>query len=360
MKPITFIFKLIYNLVVCSFIAMAGAPLMGPAAFVLAGAMLIYSALPVKMYPDGALRNEVLSRLFSNDLQEKLFPNNTFFSSAQVDSGVAVNQESVEIPQDDGDAQVVINPDKYPLDTYTEEDKKKTYSPDLIATKPQLVTDLNQALTSYDKRAAKLRKHENRIRTEIADRIMHGWAPTKDEFIKQTTSANTRAAHAPGATGNRKRVADGDVLQFMSIMNDLDIPMEGRRMVAPAYMYEDLVELMKEQKKYNDAVNVIVEQGSIGVYYGFNIFLRSKTTIYTEAANPSKKAPDAASSGTDNQSIIFWHPSFVRYAEGNVKVYVNLEQGQYLGGTMNAAIRGGGTMSRLSELGVGALVEDNA
>jgi hypothetical protein len=352
--------NLFYNLLVCLFIVAILAPDFGPAAYFF-GLFLFLCGLMPRYTPNGSFRNEVIRTVFSKDLQEKLFPDNSFYKAGQKDEGVDIDAKTVEVPQDeDGEAQYVINPTKFPLESYAEEDKKKTYDVDLLATKPELVTDLNQALVSYDKRGAKLRKHANTLNTLIANRIGYHWSPTKAEFIRQTTGSTNHVASAPGATGNRKRVTKEDMIYFQTMFNDLDIPLDGRRAVFPAHMYEDLLLI----PDFVDADKLgkmgAVPSGVIGSIYGFMIYIRSKTTVYTEAATPVKKPIGAAGAATDNLSALFYHPAFVRYAEGNVKLYLNPDQGQYLGGTMNAAVRSGGMISRLSEVGVGALVEDNA
>ncbi|HTF81463.1 MAG TPA: hypothetical protein VL947_07055 [Cytophagales bacterium] len=304
--------------------------------------------------------NEVAKKLFSNDVQEKLFPDNSFYKGAQVDTGVADDKVSVDIPQDeDGEAESVVNPSSFPLEVSTEEDKKKSYEVDLIATKPTLVTDLEQSVLSYDKRSLKTKKHLKTLQRLVAERILQAWAAQKADYIRVTTGTSTRAARAKGATGLRKRVSDDDLLWAFSVFNDLDIPMEGRRLVAPAYMYEDMVRLMKEQKEYQETKNLIIDKGAIGIIYGFNIFMRSTTTTYTEAATPVLKAIGAQPAVTDNQAINLFHTDMVRYAEGNVKAYINQDQGQFLGTTMNFKVRAGGCISRLSEQGSLSIVEDN-
>lgn len=351
----------LYTLVVCLFISAIGVPLFGPSVYAASGAVLIYSLMPVQLHVDGVLRNEVIKKAFTSDLQEKLWPDTTFFSSAQSDSNIGLDVEEIEIPQDeDGEARTVVNPTKFPLETYTEEDKKKTYRADLIATEPQLVTDLNQALVSYDKRAAKLRKHENTLKKELAVRILNGWSPTKGDFIRQTTGSTSRAAHAPGATGNRKRITKADILYFFTMFNDLNIPLEGRRAYFPAHMFEDLLLIEEFVRADARGVNNIISNGAVGKILTFDIFLGGLAQVYTEDSTPVKKAIGAAAATTDNLSALFFYDKAVRYCKGNVKVYINPDRGEYLGGTMNAAIRGGGTISRLSEIGVGALVEDNA
>lgn len=343
-------------------LASVGFQLFGTAAMAVVAVMFLLGFMPISWLPAGALHNEVIRRIFSSDVQTALYPDNSFYAGTQQDANIAIDAVEVEIPQDeDGEAQTVVNPNKFPLETYTEEDLKKSYGVDLIATKPQLVTDLNQSIVTYDKRAVKQRKHVKSLEKQLAERIMFAWAATKAQFIKQTTGTDVRAAHAKGASGNRKRVTGDDILYFMSLFNDANIPNDGRRrLIAPAYMYEDLVKVIEDKKNYLMTKDMVIDKGAIGVLYGFQIFMRNETIVYTEAATPQPKALGAATAATDNQSIIFFHPDFVRHAKGNVMTYINPNQGQFLGGTMNFALRGGGTKSRLSEIGVAALVEDNA
>lgn len=347
-------------------ITAVAAPVMGPSAYLISGAMLVYSALPVKMSPSGTLHNEVVRRIFSSDLQKKLYPSNAFYKGAKVDTGVAEDAVSVEVPQDEEeDAQYVVNPTVYPLQVVGEEDKKKTYDLDLIATKPQLVTDLNQAIVSYDKRAAKLEKHANTLNDQVAQRILQAWQPSDSQFLKVTTGTEARASKLPGTTGNRKRISKADIFHFFSMFNDLNIPMnnEGggeRRLVIPAYMYEDLLAIDEFINGDKLRMRGDLNAGQIGELLGFKVYMRSKTPVYTEAATPVLKPIGAAAAETDNQSCLFFHTQFVRYAEGQNKVYINPDRGEYLGTTMNAKVRVGAMVSRLSSIGVGVLVEDNA
>lgn len=305
--------------------------------------------------------SEVLKRLFSNDLQEVLYPDNSFYAGAQQDVA-GVDVETIEIPQDeDGEAEVVVNPTQLPLPIGTEEDKKKSYGADLLVTKPTVVTPNNQLLVSYDKRAAKLRKHVNTLERQIAERILYGWSPSVADFIRQTTGGGTRAASAPGATGTRKVSIEADWLWAFSKFNALDIPMEGRRVVVPPTMLEDLIAIKKAFGQGSEENNQLLAKGAVMRIFGFDVFMRSKTQVFTEAATPVKKAIGAATATTDNLSAVFYHPRFVRYAKGVVAVDMDPAPVPALAGgqSMNARVRSGGTMSRLSEKGILALVEDN-
>lgn len=322
--------------------------------------MVTFGIMSLTLIPSAsvgmAARDEVLSRIFSNDLQEKLWPSNEFYSGAQSDPNVALDQESIEIPQDeDGVAQTVVNPKEFPLTTYAEVDTKKTYSTDLIATKPQLVTDLNQMLVSYDKRAAKLRKHQNTLADICAMKIAYSWMTSVAGFKRATTSAEARAASAAGATGTRKRIAKADIFWLMTEFNRLNIPMAGRRLLLNAQMYEDLFTIDEFITSDKLRAPGQLSEGALGRIMGFEVYMRSE--VPQVATDGTTKAYGAATATTDAAAALAFHPSFVRYAQGTPKVYIQADRGEYLGTTMNAAVRCGGTTSRLSELGVLALYE---
>lgn len=305
--------------------------------------------------------SEVLRKIFSDDLQKVLYPDNTFFSGCRSDEA-AIEAESIDIPQDeDGMAEVVVNPTQLPLPVSTEEDKKKNYGADLLVTKPTVVTYNNQLLVSYDKRAAKLEKHTKSLENQLAERILNSWGATDGDFIRQTTGVSTRAATAPGATGNRKVAIEADFLHFMTLFNKLNIPVAGRRVCVPATMLEDIMAIKKSWGQGTDHNNEVMAKGAVNKIFTFDVFMRSTTLVYTEAGTPVKKAIGAATATSDNVAAVFYHPMFVRYIKGAVKVNMDpYDRPDLAGGrSLNALMRGGGTMSRLSEIGVAALVEDN-
>lgn len=305
--------------------------------------------------------SEVLKKMFSDDLQKGLYPDNSFYNGAQSDAA-AVDQDTIEVPQDeDGEAEVVVNPTQLPLPISTEEDKKKTYGADLLVTKPTVVTYNNQLLVSYDKRAAKLWKHQQTLDRQIAERILNAWGPAEAAFIRQTTGTATRAASAPGATGVRKVALEADFMWAMTLFNSLNIPKDGRRVVVPSTMLEDILAIKKSWGQGTDQNNETLSKGAATRIFGFEVFERSSTLAYTEAGTPVKKAIGAAPAATDNVAAVFYHLRHVRYIKGAIKVNMDpYEKPELAGGmSMNALVRGGGMISRISEKGVAALVEDN-
>lgn len=332
-----------------------------PALFI-AAVLFFYQFIPEESRKSAVVRNEVLKRLFTSDLQQKLYPDNSFYKGAQVDQSGWEN-EIVEIPQDeDGEAEVVVNAKTLPLPISIEEDKKLTYQADELVTKPTVVTWNNQLLVSYNKREAKLKKHRKSLEKQIAERILFGWSPTQATWIRQTTGSTTRPASAPGATGTRKKANEEDFRWAAEMFDKCDIPDDGRRrVVVPPGMKQDIWDIMKAYGQGTDFNNFLRGEGKLGKLFSFDVYLRSITQRYTEASLPLKKAVGSANATTDNLASIFYHLDMVRYTESPVQVWMDpYPRPELKGGmSMNVGVRAGGTTSRLSETGVLALVEDN-
>jgi hypothetical protein len=220
----------------------------------------------------------------------------------------------------------------------------------LLVTTPEVVTWNNQLLTNYDKRGAKLEKHKSSLETSLADRIMYGWANTVSGNKRATTGTTTRA-NTSGGSNAKKVVTEADLLWAMTTMRFANIPEEGRRAICTPDMLEDIIAIKKAYAYGTDSSNELMAKGAVMKAFGFDIFVRSKTTKYSAAG--AKLALGAANAATDGWSMIFYHPAFVRYIKGAVKVNIDpYERPDLAGGmSMNVMVRGGGTTGRNTEVG---------
>jgi hypothetical protein len=355
MKTFKILNGLLHNIVVASII---GLLIGGSEGLLVAMTLFLIGFIPFKM-PSGVLGAEVIRILFSQLIESNLFPENEFYKQSRLDAGFNPNAASVEIPQAGSVPTISKNPSSFPLAVGARTDDKKTYVIDQYATLPIQLQDLNQLVTSYDKRADIMRDHLLALNTRLAEEILFGWAPTAGTQILRTTGS-ARAAGAPGATGNRKAIVYADIVAVHKKFNSQDIPQSGRMMVVSANLYADLLAIDNFITFDKIGSGQALVTGAVGMLLGFNVFLRSSTTIYDNAGTPQPKAVGAATAVTDNESIIAWHPFFVRRAEGSPITYVNPGQAEYLGTILNASVRAGGTSARTDEFGVVALVEDAA
>lgn len=220
---------------------------------------------------------------------------------------------------------------------------------DLYATEPDVVTDVNQAIVSYDKRGAILEDHSMQLNTRIADELGYIWLPTlATNFIRTSRAAdpidpNKRGSMVAGMTGTRKLMTYQDFIDLASLMDRMEIPDDGNRRIL---IYTDQQAEIKKIAEFRDFDKTgVVGQfanGSIGKIQNMHVYKRSRPLLYDNSGNPVKKAYGSAVLPTDNIAALAWHPSFVRYAEGVVQVYYEAKKVGYQGDMMNAAVRGGG------------------
>ena len=70
-----------------------------------------------------------------------------------------------------------------------------------------------------------------------------------------------------------------------------------------------------------------------------------------------KKAVGATAAATDKLSILGWSDSYVRRAEGSIKLFSDIDSPMYLGSIFNGLVRAGGTAGRTDEKGVYSLIQ---
>ena len=124
----------------------------------------------------------------------------------------------------------------------------------------------------------------------------------------------------------------------------------------PAEMYNDLLGLDKVlSAEYNQTGKL--PTGVVNRLYGFDIWIRSYATSYSNAATPVLRAPGANALTTANAAALFWHPRFVRFAKGLIKVYSDIDKPEFYGSLFSAMVRGGGRKRYSDGRGVVALIE---
>lgn len=346
---------LFYNLAIALLFTAVAAPFMGVNSLII-GTLLFSLGFVKRTSPVGILRTEVITTIFSSDLQKNLYPANEFYKGAKVDTGVAINAIGIDVPQAGTPPNVVKNPTTLPIPARVRADDKKSYLVDLYATEPDIVTDVNQAIAAYDKRAAILADHSDTLNTRIADELVYLWSPSQAANIKRTSGANNTGSTAGAMTGVRKEITLQDIIDVATLMDRMNVPDDGQRRVL---FYTDQIAELKKIPEFRDydKTGIVgnLANGALGKIQNINVYKRSKAPLFTSGL--VKKAVGSAIASTDFIGAIFFHPSYVRYAEGNVQVYYEAKKVGYQGDMMNAAVRGGGMISRLDEVGVVALIQ---
>lgn len=297
---------------------------------------------------------EQLLKLFSRDIQKNLFPDNAFYKHSKLDGGVNVKAKTIEVPQSGAEPTILTNPSSFPLTIGTRTDDTKTYTVDLFATQPIHIEDENEIVTNYSKRQDITQDQSMALNARIADNMAYAWSPDGSDAAKilKTTGANRPSSVSGGDA--KKAVTYDDIVALGASMDGEDIPSDGRYLLAGAQMYSDLLKI-NEFISF-DYKSKAVSSGAIGSILGFTVYKRSRAAVYNDSF--TIKTVGATAATTDRDSILAWHESFVRRAEGNVKVYSDENSPEYLGSIYNAAVRSGGMIGRLDERGVFSLVQE--
>lgn len=296
---------------------------------------------------------EQITKLFSKEIQENLFPVNEFYKSSKLDANVSSQYGVVQVPQAGASPTVVKNPTSFPLSVSQRTDDVLEYNVDAFATNPIHIEDVNEAMTNYSKRQDIIKDHVKALNTRIADEMAFVWAVTAASNKIFTTGANVVAA-APSATGNRKGLVRADLAKLAVMFDKDDCLADERNILISASQYEELLNI--ESFINFDYVNrKPVVDGQIGEIFGMKVFKRSRNTIFNNSN--VKKAVGAAGAATDKLSILGWSDSYVRRAEGAIKLFSDIDSPMYLGSIFNGLVRAGGTAGRSDEKGVYSLIQ---
>ena len=299
---------------------------------------------------------EQLVKIFGKEIQKNLFPDNSFYKNSRLDGGVNVKAKTIQVPQSGSAPTVLVNPSSFPLTIAQRTDDTIEYSVDLFATAPIHIEDVNLMVINYDKRKDVLEDHVNTLNTAIANKMAYTWAAGL--LVADGNVLKTTGAARPSTYGgvDVKKVTYNDIVALSTKMDEDEIPEDGRFLLVPSQMYADLLGINEFiSVDYKDKA---VAKGSVGTILGFTIYKRSKAVKFN--ATFVLKAYTDANATTDRDGILAWQKSFVRRAEGTVKVYSEIDKPTYLGSIYNAAVRSGGVAGRSDNKGVYSLAQETA
>jgi len=296
----------------------------------------------------------ISKEIWARDVADKLFPNNSFMA-AGISDDVFVENTKVHLPQSGANPTVERNRAVLPATIVQRTDTITDYDLDEFTSDPTLITDIDAIEVSYDKRQSVLRQHIGQINAKLAEWVAYHWGATALANMVRTTGSN-RTAFVSGATGNRKLLQLADILNAKRLLDNMNVPMDGRVMVMPGEMYNDLLNIDKIlSAEYNQSGRL--PEGVVNRVFGFDIFIRSSVISYTNASTPVRREPGAVDLTTANAGILCFHRDFVRRALGTVKVYSDEDKPEYYGSIFSAMARAGAAKAYSDETGVVAIIE---
>lgn len=368
MKSLNFsvrVMRVLFSVLMCTLIlAVAGFGGWAlPASIALHG--VVFVAGYFDAFPAGSLFENVIDSTavvkFAKDAETKFRPNNEFYLKSVDDTPLVNDSGDMVVHAVAGDdPETVENPTSFPLEVQNIEDDVVSYGLDLIATKPQRISDLKKAITNYPFRQTIIDSHNNSLMVKVANKMIEKWSPAEaDRYLRSTGTAVPAALTGKGATGNRKGFLVNDIIDAAAVLIDDDIDTtELYGLITPkiwAQLMKQADVISYEKTGRSDKL----AKGLIGSIANIEFFVRSVAARYTNDGTPVPLGSNATTVSTTNSGILIWTPSCVRRAEGVMDVYLNPKQGTMLGDTYNVSKRYGGRR-RKDKKGVVALIEDAA
>lgn len=301
--------------------------------------------------------------IWIQDIQENLFKNSAFIKRS-VNHSAWVANKTVHIPNAGSNPAVAKNRASLPATIAARTDNDLTYNLNEYSTDPMLLTNIDELQVSYDKRASILNAQIETLTEVIGNNTAYAWSPTNAGRIIRTTGSASSLALAPSATGTRKAVTLADIAALRAVLDNDNVPMEGRILLIPSDLYNTQILAIDNIIKAQDFGSANLPSGVVNKIFGFEIMLRPTVTVYSGGTGTTQTlcgvdatGTPSATATTNNLAAIAYHPNFVATALGDTKVFYNEDKAEYYGSIFSALVMHGASGLRSDYKGICALVQ---
>lgn len=319
------------------------------------GGVLASSFIPKNITP-GSLAMAVNKEIWVDYIIGNLFKNNEFLNYAIDESQYVLKGSVIHIPQAGAPSGVKRNRKKLPASVTLRSDSDITYVLDEFTTDPRLIRNADEAELSYDKLNSCMSEDMMYLRQVVAEWMLYKWRPEK-HFVP--TTGDAVAAHISGATGNRAAMTLADLVAAKELMDDQDIPQEGRICLLDNKMYNQLAADLKVNDNRDYSIVLDPKTGKISQLESFNLLKRSSGLI-SSAADGAVISPDDSKETTACGVASCWQTASVAKALGETKMFDEKDSVTYYGDLYSFLQRMGGRKRRADEKGVIGIRQANA
>lgn len=309
----------------------------------------------------------LLTEVWSNQISENLYQNNEFMKRV-TSHDMWVSHKTVHVPQAGATSTVEKNRAIFPAVIGSRTDTELTYDLNQYTADPILIQNIEELQISYDKRQSILYNMTSAINNTVALQSLYTWAATGASRIVSTTgSTSTLNLPHSTATGSRKMITIADLTKLKLILDNDNVPADGRVLLLPAYMYNiDILNITGINQAYGFGKPVL-PNGVVSQLMGFDIMIRPDVTCFDNTGTPVLKGINGdgtltTPATTDQGGALAWHPQFLARALGSITPYYNAGSGgtglpEYYGSTFSAEVMHGASKLYSTQKGVVSLVQ---
>lgn len=354
MKTFKFLFTLCTVLLMSTISAVSIAPVLDVPQWAVFAVSAVGLSLPFEanVLFVGGLQKEI----WLNDIVGNLFKANPHLNFAMNADEFVLNGRVVHIPNAGAKANVEKNRTKLPATIVKRNDVDIYFVLDEYTSDPMRIDNAEKYELSFDLRNSVLGEQKAAISEMVGDWFFRYWAATLSTAIRRTTGTTNPTAHY--GTGTRKAVTLDDIKAIQKMMNNWNVPQEGRVAALDAEMMDQLTSTLNTTTYRDFSAAYDSAKGVIGKLYGFE-FLDPRSTVlrYDNTATPVVYDPDAAEASADNGAGLFWQKDLVIRAMGSHEMFQSEGDPTMYGDVYSALMRAGGRKKRNDGKGVIALVQ---
>lgn len=301
----------------------------------------------------------VRTEAWTGDIKEKLFAGPNTFLRLSVNHDQFVVNKTVHVPQAGSLPGATKNRTVFPAPVLDRDDTTLDYDLDSFSIDPVRIGRIEEVQVSYAKRTSVMFQHQNILNGIIAEEGIFNWASDLSGNQVRTTGSDSTINAPKGASGTRKEITVKDLSTVAQVMDDQDVPDEGRWLLLPSKMYYEvfsILELIRE-----DIIgSVTLPDAALKKVLNFNIMKRSSKTVVkydNTGGNPQRKAVGSAPAADDNFGAIAWHVDFVATALGAITVYSDEGAATMYGDVISADVISKTTKLRTDQAGIVTLIQ---
>ena len=281
----------------------------------LLGAVLANVAAMVigKMAPEGALREGVLTEVWTGELVKSLRSGlEGSWLDGIPDQSSLVNNDVIHLVDVGIDPDVLVNNKTYPIPIQELPDGDITIGLDKFQTKVTPITDDELYALSYDKMSRVKEAHANALNDSKFAKSAHALCANSNTT---KTPVLTTTGDREASTG-RIRLCVDDLVEMKRALDNLRVPAGNRRLVlCPDHVNDLLLTNQSFERQYNIDRNT----GKVANLYGFDIYEYANNPVYT-TAGVKKALGSAAAKGEFACSFAFYTQRVFK-ATGSTKMY---------------------------------------
>jgi len=191
----------------------------------------------------------VQTEVWVKDIQDVLFAKNNEFLRASVSHDEFVVNKTVHVPQAGSLPGAEKNVTNFPVPVIERDDTTLDYDLDGFFVKPVRIDNIEEIQNSFSKRQSVMKQHINLVMDLIAREGIFNWASDTAANQVRTSGATSTINRPVGATGSRKRLTVEDLANVTQVMDDQDVPDDGRWLMLPSKMYQEfftITELIRD------------------------------------------------------------------------------------------------------------------